>query len=337
MEWSRSVERLERVVRTCGPGPWTQAQLLAAGVTPAQMKRDVHAGRLTRLRRGVYAVPASRDIAAHRSDDRPALPTPGLLADFGPVAAFSHETASALNGTWLPKPADGLVHVSISGGVERSDRVFRVHGSRLAAADVAMLTGLRVTSVPRTALDLGRGLTFPEALVPMDSAYRQLVLGTDLTGRQLRRLPDDLPWLRARTDAARAQLEDAFTRVWSWPGTRVLRAALDNLECRSESPYESWCRGWVIEAGAPTPRVGMRLLGASGREYFGDLVWESHRLIGEADGVAKLGTDPRLVAERLEAERVRQRDLEDAGWRFVRWNSGERPQRFTARILSALA
>ena len=77
-------------------------------------------------------------------------------------------------------------------------------------------------------------------------------------------------------------------------------------------------------AGLPSPVTCLEVRGRSGRQYFADFAWPGRRVIGEADGTGKYGLTDREVTEALRAERRRQRDLEDAGWTVVRWDSTER-------------
>jgi hypothetical protein len=48
-------------------------------------------------------------------------------------------------------------------------------------------------------------------------------------------------------------------------------------------------------------------------------LWRKQRVIGEADGLKKYGTNERDVRAKLRAERIRQREFEDAGYVSVRW------------------
>lgn len=50
-----------------------------------------------------------------------------------------------------------------------------------------------------------------------------------------------------------------------------------------------------------------------------DLYWREWRLIGEADGFAKYGTGQEQIRGSWNAERRRQRQLEDAGYVVIRW------------------
>ena len=59
-------------------------------------------------------------------------------------------------------------------------------------------------------------------------------------------------------------------------------------------------------------------------------------MLGEADGTAKYGGTGREVTDSLCGERLRQRDLEDAGWTVVRWDSTERRRDVVARLARVL-
>ena len=50
-----------------------------------------------------------------------------------------------------------------------------------------------------------------------------------------------------------------------------------------------------------------------------DFFWPQWRLIGEADGFGKYGTEPEEIRRNWAAERRRQAQLEDAGYVVIRW------------------
>jgi hypothetical protein len=324
-----SRDRIESTVVALGPGPWTYDDLLAHGWTPRQLEGCVRRGALTRSRRGVYAVPAEPSPPL----DFTAAHLRAVVARLADRAVLSHESAAALHGMWVPSLPSPLVHVTIPGQAERRAPGLRVHASRLPTELITTVCGLRTTTVARTAIDLAKGRSLPHAVVATDGGLRRLVeLERTQAAEELRSrtVPDDV--LRR----GREQLEEALSSVWSWPGTRVVRTALDILEPASESPFESWSRGWMVGVGLPRPVVNAEVFGSSGRQYFGDFVWRGRRLIGEADGVGKYGVGELAVRESLRAERQRQADLEAAGWRFVRWTTGEPGRHVVARLARAL-
>ena len=275
------------------------------------MRRAVDAGRLIRPSRGVVALPsASTPVDAVRA----------AVLTAGPGAAASHVSAARLHGLWLPLGASELVHLTAPGCPDRTDHGMRIHGSRLPDRHIVTVDGLRATSLARTAIDLARGLALPEAMVVIDSAACAVIAGS--TGRDLRTLRSvrERP---ALTAVAAEALQDAFADVRTWPGTVVARAAITLVEPASESPLESRSRGWMYAARVPAPSVAHWVRGASGIWYVADFARVERRVLGEADGTGKYGDDPRTATRTLRAERRRQRDLEDAGWSVVRWDSGE--------------
>lgn len=328
-----SRNRIESTVATLGSGPWTYDDLIAHGWTPRQLEGCVRRGALTRSRRGVYAVPAEPSPSPSPPLDITAAHLRAVVSRLSDRAVLSHESAAVLHGMWTPGRPSAVVHVTIPGQAERWAAGLRVHASRLPAEFITTVGGLRTTTVARTAVDLAKARTLPHAVVATDGGLRRLIEGAR---------PHAAHELRFRTvpDAvmrqSRDELEEALGSVWSWPGTRVVRSALDILEPASESPFESWSRGWMEGVGLPRPVVNAEVFGSSGRRYFGDFVWRGPRLIGEADGVGKYGVGELGVRESLRAERQRQADLEAAGWRVVRWTTGEPGRQVVARLGRAL-
>jgi hypothetical protein len=255
-----------------------------------------------------------------------------LLAGLSARAVVSHATAAGPQRLWTPGAIDPLVHVTVPGAAERVDAGVRIHGSRLPAAFVHDVDGVPMTSPARTAVDLARGRTFPDAVVAVDGAARAMAQAAGVDRWSIRRgkVPVDL---RARIAD---NLDDAYRSVWGWPGSRVVRWALDVWDLASESAFESWSRGWILWGNLPTAELNAAVVGASGREYVGDFVWRRQRVIGEADGVAKYGLDAATQRSRLQRQRRREDDLSAAGWRTVRWVTGEPGPVMLARVAREL-
>jgi len=330
VHWTRSSERIAEARRHLGDGPWARAQLVDAGWSSRQIDRDVASGRLERVVHGVYAA-----AGAELRWDTPSTYRP-LLARAGDGAAVSFDSAALIRRLWLPYPTDPRIHLTVPGRPLTTDPVIRRHRADLHDADVEAIGGVRVTSMARTAVDLARGKSFPQALVALDSAVRVLALGEaafTAAGRVLL----DSAFGRARVAEALGEIRAAAERAAGGRGTRGLLRCLEHVDPGSESPYESSCRGELILGSIPPDAVGLAVRGASGRQYFADFAWPRLRLIAEADGLEKYGRDVRTVRERLMAERHRQRDLEDAGWVFVRWTAGEPASVFVPRVARALA
>jgi hypothetical protein len=252
----------------------------------------------------------------------------------GSDAVVSHDSAVLWHDLWQPRRMSPLVHLTQPGQPGRTHRGVRIHRSALPPRLVTTTAGWPVTTVARTAADAVRGRGLADAVMIMDSAARRILADEHgMDGFVLR----EQDGRRERREHALGPLREAAGSVVGWPGSRVLERALAAVEPASESPFESWSRVWILGSALPAPRIALAVQGASGRWYSADFGWVQARVLGEADGIGKYGTDPAAVARALRAERVRQRDLEDAGWRFVRWDSSERPRAVLARLRLALA
>jgi hypothetical protein len=265
----------------------------------AQIRAALRLGLLTRIRRGVLA-PAAADpaetyllVARSAEEDEAAAQAlarraRALLRPLPPETRISHESAAILRRLWLPCLPDGDLHVTIPGQSERRDGGIHIHGTS-AAAEVEYVEGLPVVTLPRAAVDVARGHLATAAVVPLDHAARMLIaraagdstpLWEAVHDPALRDAVHD-PALRA---GALAELHRAWQASFGWPGTRVVRELLADVEPASESPYESISRIQLADRHLPAPLVGVRVEGASGRTYWADFLWPAARLIGEADG-----------------------------------------------------
>jgi very-short-patch-repair endonuclease len=127
-------------------GVVTMAQLEAVGVTRRVASKWTQAGRLHRLHRGVYAV-------GHRGITVEGRWLAAVLA-CGDGAVLSHRSAAGLWG--LLRPVAAPVHVSVptAAGVRQRPGI-RVHRcASLQPAALGTRNRIRVTSVPRTLVDL---------------------------------------------------------------------------------------------------------------------------------------------------------------------------------------
>jgi hypothetical protein len=255
------------------------------------------------------------------------------MASVQPGALGSHESAAVVHGiatpaSVLPDTAQ-LVRPGRSGFtgpglVLRSTPVPRHHRTEV--------DGLLVTSIARTAVDLARGHRLPQALIPLDSAARILVArATSVVGNSLREAVRDAD----NRSGAIAELREALSHCHGWAGTVAVRTALEHVDPASESPFESRSRGWFVEAGLGALDPG-RPIACAGTTYWADFCSLEQRVIGEADGWSKYGPTDREMRAALDRERARQRDLEAAGWRVVRWSTTESRRTVVNRMASAL-
>jgi hypothetical protein len=128
-------------------------QLLAAGVESERIKRWVASGLLRVVHRGVYAL--GHDAPSWRADYIAAQ-----LA-CGPFAAISHEAGTKLLSLRRSRAPGPEVTVPSDAGLRRPGIV--IHRVKSLDGDVAVVDGIRVTTCPRTLLDLAPS-TAPEEL-----------------------------------------------------------------------------------------------------------------------------------------------------------------------------
>jgi very-short-patch-repair endonuclease len=122
----------------------SRPQLLDAGWHPSRIARELKAGRLHRVHRGVYAV-------GHRPRTDLARWMAATLACNG---VLSHQSAGALHD--LAVIDRGLTHVTARSDLRRPR--IHVHRDRLDAADHTKVHNIPVTRIARTLIDLDRVL-----------------------------------------------------------------------------------------------------------------------------------------------------------------------------------
>jgi hypothetical protein len=172
---SRRADRVIAALAARQHGVVARWQLLQAGVTPRQIELRLEGGRLHEIHRGVYLV-------GHDVPPPLALEEAALLA-CGSGAALGHRSAGNLWGL-LSYPASAPVWVTIPPGrTVRRPRI-AVRNGCLAASDVRHRHGLKLTSPPRTILDLASLLDEEELeSVVAEAAYRRLASEVELAAQ----------------------------------------------------------------------------------------------------------------------------------------------------------
>lgn len=204
------------------------SELRRRGWAPTEIAAAVRRGELVRLVRGTYL----KDPSAHHLIR--------AVAERSPDFVVSHGSAALLHG--MPIRPDGRrVHLTHdSGGPGRVQPHRVIHTGRLDREDHTMLDGLKVTTAPRTLVDLGRTSPFVEAVAAADHALRMGIV-------------DPVDVLRA--------VKAAHHR----PGMRAARRALAFADGRAESPGESRMRVAFDQLGLEPPALQVTIVGESGR------------------------------------------------------------------------
>ena len=313
----------------------TLAQALDGGFTRGQLRAALERGLLLSPERGRYAVvpaPSANafDAAAAYHLERCRTTIASLAT--GAMAAF--DTAGVVTGVARPRvrlPA--RVQLVRSGAINASGPDYILRGSGVQEIDRTLVDGIPTTGVARTAIDLARGHRLPEALIPLDSAARLLIAAeTGTEGQELRYAVLD----ESNRAKARADLHAALRRCFAWPGTRGMRAMIDQADPAAESPLESRSRGVHLLARLPALSVGFPIP-VQGHTFWADFCEPDLKVIGEADGWGKYGGSIRENRDAWDRERARQALLEDEGWIFGRWTSSDSAAVIVERMGQALS
>jgi len=275
-------------------------QLLAAGVTRAQIATRVQRGEWQRAFHSVYIlgdptlIPLSIESA--------------VLLSLGPDSALHHRTAGFLWDLARPKPQ--VVEVTIPRSNARSRPGVRIHLTQsLDPKDIRHRDGLRVTSPARTIIDLAA-----------DSSSTELEHATSEAVAQ-----------RLMTDI---ELQEALDRTpANHPGAARLRARLSidpDLLLRTRSVAERIAYPLILDAGLPRPRLNEIVQGLRV-----DMHWPDHKLIVEIDGFQYHSS-----RHAFENDRRRDQILIAAGYTVIRitWHQlTNEPYKVVAAIAQALA
>lgn len=271
-------------------------QLLAV-LDRTDIRDRLRARRLTRVHRGVYAW-------GHDCLRDEGLWLAALWAGDRKRDALSHWSAGAFHRWKLPDRDDDRVHVSTLGEAT-SRRGLAVHRvGTLDDADVVTQGRLRVTTRPRTLVDLADVLTWTEFRALADD-QRTL----------------DLVALRRAQDRAPGRVGRG----------RVMRLiAADDAHTRSE--FERRYLRFCTAHGIPKPDVlNERVAG-----HRADCLYRARRLVVELDGRAF--HDRRA---QMRADRERDSDYQLAGYRIMRlmWDDLHRDEaaRTARKVLAMLA
>ena len=274
-------------------GVFTSEEAYLQGWTPSSLSRAVAAGRLIRLRRGVY-VATGLDADLHPADQArrhqarcciaAALVTRGSV-----VGALSVATLSGLP-TWAPRERACLVVPNT-----RSTDVVGVHLHRggIRAHARLVVAGFEITTTARTVIDVAREHGTESGLVVADAALAAGLVTID-------------------------QLSDEVRRLIGRRGIGHARPLPELADPSSESVLESRSRWQFVVHDVPRPQPQMWLYDLDGH-FLGrsDFYWDEG-VVGEVDGGEKL-SEASARARHLQ----RQHLLDRVHLRVTRWGIRE--------------
>jgi predicted transcriptional regulator of viral defense system len=274
-------------------------QLKRMGIGDDAVKLRIRNARLHRIYRGVYAV--GHTVVPIRGQRMAAVLTAGggaVLSDRDAAAEWS-----------MLRKTSGRIHVTAPRAL-RPRRGLLLHCRRLPADEVTCLDGIPITTVPRTIFDLAA--TEPRRRV--EQALHE---------SEVQRLTDAL------------SLPDLVERYPHTPGVRTIRAILAERGAGETITREGLVDLFLAfgdELRFPRPLTDYWIT-ANGRSYECDAVYLEQRVIVELDGYATHST-----RRKFESDRVRDRDLQLAGWIVVRvtWHQLRHERDALARDLRRL-
>lgn len=219
-------------------------------------------------------------------------------------AVVAGAAAAALHGAaWI----DVDTPIELIGKSARPQRGLVVRHETLASDEITRVRGLPVTTITRTAFDLGRHLPRGDAVARLDALMRVTSFSID-----------DVSVLAQRHKGAR--------------GLRNLSTALSLVDGGAASPKETWLRLVLLDAGLPKPTTQIPLI--RGRRLFAvfDLGWEEYQVAAEYDGDYHRSDRRRFVRD-IDKLGI----AEDQGWIVIRVVSEHRPRAIVSRVYRALA
>ena len=292
---------------------WRTADLTDQGVGHRAIASLVAAGVLVRLRYGCYVRGSEWEQQPPQWRNMQIIHAHALATRTTSAGGFrySHTSGARLHRLHLWN-VDARVHLTqpVRPSKDRHGRDVVCHTGKVAAAEQALVDGLRTTSLERTAVDCCLILAYRQSLILMDHALR---LGAD-----------------------RCLMERMAAGLAGRRGIKNLRRVLAAADPSSESPGETLTRDLLVRLNLPMPDAQVEVRTAAGL-YRLDFAWRREKVALEFDGRTKY-FDYQPTEEVLFKERQRENALIEAGWTFVRitWKDLFDEGAFKERILSAL-
>jgi very-short-patch-repair endonuclease len=286
-------------MRTTPAAVFSRAEARDHGWSDSALDRAVRAGRVYRLRRGLFT---SCEQSQH------ALLAAVAAARACTGSVISHRSAARVHGLpLLSYPVRPELTVGPSGTCDVSGAL--LHRATLLSGDVVERMDVRVTAAARTLVDVARSATTAGAVVALDAALHRELTSPEALSRVL-------------------------VDCWTWPGIRRAVRAIDLADGCAESPLESISRIVLGRLRLPAAQLQARLHDEIGMFVARvDFYWPEHGVVGEADGKIKYETRDDLLEEKR-----RQEALEELGLVVVRWDWADvtrRPHLLRERIEAA--
>ncbi|MFV8049126.1 hypothetical protein [Mycobacterium sp. 48b] len=174
--------------------------------------------------------------------------------------------------------------------------------------EIVWIDGIPVTSLARTALDIGSWNTRDDAVTALDA-------------------------LACATDIKAADVDLLAQRYAHRRGMQRARTALNLMDSGAQSPRETWLRLILIDGGLPRPQTQIPVYDGPGDPFaYLDMGWEDIKVAAEYDGEEHRASSWRYNWDLRRAERIQRQ-----GWINVRVAAGERRADILRRVIAARA
>ena len=241
--------------------------ILSAAIRPfvadRRIRRDLEAGTLLRIRRGVLVEAAQWAKLPPRGQHIYKMRAVAALAK-QPVVFCAESAAAAwrmpIEGDW---PDDVAVLEPWRGGGQSNPGVRKISAGADTARTVT-IRGLEVTDLARTTLDVARSRSFTDAIGSVDWAM----------------------WRKNTSAITAADLITDLQRLSPRAGYVHLQKLIDFATPLSDSFYESAARAAIHLLGFEAPELQVRLSDSKG-EMLPDFLWRSVNVLAEFDGKEK--------------------------------------------------
>ncbi|POH68564.1 MULTISPECIES: hypothetical protein [Cryobacterium] len=267
-----------------------------------ELRQEFDRHTVIRLRRGVYVLTAEWDALG--ADERYLRRIHAHAAVAETPAVYSHYSAAAIWGLPVVGARPTEIHLATPAATGGRSRRGIVRHPQEHNLEVIEHAGLRVTSVPTTAVALARVLRFGQAVAVMDKAIHE---------------PRDGDALATRHD-----LDRAFAQLGRVPGRAAAGRALEFASPLSGSTGESISRAGIFLLGFLLPELQTPHWDRDGLIGFSDFFWRGIGRVGEFDGHGKYLRDEfthgRTAADIVIAEKVREDRLRALGLGVFRWD-----------------
>jgi Transcriptional regulator, AbiEi antitoxin len=248
-------------------GVATTRELLSA-LTPKALEVAVRAGKIIRVRRGVYAL---------KPPDTPARLAALDLASGARVVACMH-TAAEIYG--FNTEVDDRLHILDPGIRMRSSPELMVH--QRIGAPLSKVRGRLVTAPAWTAVEIARTLRRPRALAILDAALHV-------------------------ASCTPADLLVAVAEQRGRRGIVHVRELVQIADGRAESPMESEARLVFIDGGLPLPELQYEIVDLHGKLWRVDFAWPDSKVVAEYDSLEWHANPDGWKHDRMKAARLQER------------------------------